>query len=243
MPTTVIPRERSADTVIPRERSADNVIPHERSECWDPSSQHRGQFTKRRVDPSIRSLRSRLRDDDDRSSLRVRLRDDISGRSRLRDDVSGGPRRSRLRDDRFGFTLFEMAIVLAIMALSAALVVPALARLGQDKQPEAAAGMLALLHDARKTAIDRNVMLSLRIDPLTGRYRADTTGVAGTGEMTEGSLPLDATETLVTEQTRLTFIYRPTGGVFADSVLVRGLGATVLVSVDPWSGIARADAR
>jgi prepilin-type N-terminal cleavage/methylation domain-containing protein len=144
---------------------------------------------------------------------------------------------------RRGFTLFEMAIVLAIMALSAALVVPALARLGQDKQPEAAAGILALLKDARKTAIDHNAMVSLRIDPLTGRYRADTTGVAGTGQLGEGTISLDATETLVTEQTRLTFIFRPTGAAFADSVLVRGLGATVLVSVDPWSGLARSDAR
>ena len=144
---------------------------------------------------------------------------------------------------RCGFTLFEMAIVLAIMALGAALAVPALSRLGTGKAPEAAAGLLAILHDARKSAIDRNVTVSLRIDPLTGRYRADTTGVAGTGKFVEGTMLLDATETLVTEQARLRFFFRPTGAVFADSVLVRGLGTTVLVSVDPWSGLARTDAR
>ena len=144
---------------------------------------------------------------------------------------------------RDGFTLFEMAIVLAIMALSAALVVPALVRLGKEQAPEAAAGMLGLLHDARKTAIDKGVMVSLRIDPLTGRYRADTTGVAGTGKFAEGNVPLDASETIVTEQQRLQYIFRPTGAVFADTVLVRGLGSTVLVSVDPWSGLARTDAR
>ncbi|MES2176732.1 MAG: hypothetical protein V4550_02615 [Gemmatimonadota bacterium] len=136
-----------------------------------------------------------------------------------------------------------MAIVLAIMALSAALVVPALARLGTNKEPQAAAGMLALLRDARKAAIDKNAMVSLRIDPLTGRYRADTSGVSGTGKFAEGTIELDATETLVTEQQRLTYIFRPSGAAFADTVLVRGLGATVLVAVDPWSGVARTDAR
>jgi prepilin-type N-terminal cleavage/methylation domain-containing protein len=144
---------------------------------------------------------------------------------------------------RSGFTLFEMAVVLAIMALSATLVVPALARLGRDKQSQAATGVLGILHDSRKLAIDRNAMVILRIDPLTGHYRADTTGVAGTGLFAEGTIPLDATETMITDLSRLQFIFRPTGAVFGDSVLVRGQGSTVLVSVDPWSGVARTDER
>jgi prepilin-type N-terminal cleavage/methylation domain-containing protein len=144
---------------------------------------------------------------------------------------------------RRGFTLFEMAIVLAIMALIAAIVVPELSRFGRERTPEAAGGMLSLLHDARKVAIDKAVTVNLRIDPLTGRYRVDTTGVAGTGEFTEGAVPLDASETIVTEQPRIQFIFRPTGAVFGDTLVVRGLGSTVLVSVDPWSGLARTDAR
>ncbi|MEP6619102.1 MAG: prepilin-type N-terminal cleavage/methylation domain-containing protein [bacterium] len=144
---------------------------------------------------------------------------------------------------RDGFTLFEMAIVLAIMALSAALVVPAIARLGQEKTAQTAGAMLGLLHDARKAAIDLNAMVSLRVDPLTGHYRADTSGVMGTGKYVEGTLQMDATETLVTDLPRLQFIFRQTGAAFADSVLVRGQGQTVLVSVDPWSGVASADAR
>ena len=144
--------------------------------------------------------------------------------------------------NRRGFTLFEMAIVLAIMALSAALVVPALARLGQ-KEPQAANGLLKVLHDARKLAIDHNVMVALRIDPLTGHFRADTSGVNGMGEYAVGTIPLDVTETMVTDQPRLQFIFRPTGAVFADTVLVRGQGSTVLVSLDTWSGVARTDSR
>ncbi|MGH7655163.1 MAG: prepilin-type N-terminal cleavage/methylation domain-containing protein, partial [Gemmatimonadaceae bacterium] len=36
---------------------------------------------------------------------------------------------------RHGFTLLEMAIVLAVMAVSAMLVAPALSRMGQGKPP------------------------------------------------------------------------------------------------------------
>lgn len=145
--------------------------------------------------------------------------------------------------ERHGFTLLEMAVVLAIMAVSATLVAPAISRLGHDRQTQAAAGVLGVLHDSRKLAIDQNVMVILRIDPLTGHYRADTSGVAGTGQFADGTIALDATETIVTELPRLQFIFRPTGAVFGDSLLVRGQGSTVLVSVDPWSGVARTNER
>jgi len=144
---------------------------------------------------------------------------------------------------RGGFTLWEMAIVLAVMAIAAVLVAPAITRLGESPPPRIADAVLALLRDARKAAIDRNATVTLRLDPVSGRYRADTTGVAGTGLLAEGTLALGATETLVTDRARLVYLFRPTGAAFADTVLVRGAGKTVLVSVDPWSGVARTDAR
>ncbi|MDB4917985.1 MAG: hypothetical protein JWM95_5629 [Gemmatimonadetes bacterium] len=269
---SLIREQPCTKSVIPQEPCTKSVIPQERSDCREILSRRWGQFVSGTVCPDSRSLRSLLRDDsgDCRAVIMQRpcaksviLQEPCTKsvipqepcaksvipqeRSDCREILSHRLGQSTPgnngRSPRPGFTLFEMAIVLAIMALSAALVIPALARLGLDKQPEAAAGVLTLLHDARKTAIDRNTMVSLRIDPVTGRYRADTTGVAGTGKFAEGSIQLDATETLVTEEPRLKFIFRPTGAVFADSVLVRGMGATVLVTVDPWSGLARADAR
>ena len=147
------------------------------------------------------------------------------------------------RRARGGFTLFEMSIVLAVMAVCAVLVAPALTRLGERPPAKTADAVLAVLRDARKAAIDRSATVVLRIDPVSGRFRADTTGVGGTGLLAEGALTLGATETLETTLPRLRYIFRPTGAAFADSVLVRGFGEAVLVSVDPWSGVARTDAR
>jgi prepilin-type N-terminal cleavage/methylation domain-containing protein len=144
---------------------------------------------------------------------------------------------------RGGFTLIEMAIVLAIMAVSAMLVAPALSRMGQGKPPGVGDDVVALLGDARKIAIERNETVTLRLDPASGRYRADTVGVAGSGELGEGTMTLGAQETLVTDLPRLVFVFHPTGSAFADTVLVRGAGAAGLVSVDPWNGVASVAAR
>jgi Tfp pilus assembly protein FimT len=136
-----------------------------------------------------------------------------------------------------------MAIVLAVMSVAAVLVAPALTRLGESPPPRTADSVLALLRDARRAAIAGNAMVTLRIDPVSGHYRADTTGVGGTGILAEGTLALGATETLEASVPRLRYVFRPTGAALADSVLVRGFGEAVLVTVDPWSGVARTDAR
>lgn len=145
--------------------------------------------------------------------------------------------------NRRGFTLLEMGIVLAIMAVSAMLVAPALARMGEGKPPAVGDDVVKLLRDARKIAIERNQTVTLRLDPISGRYRADTVGIAGAGELGEGAMILGAQETLVTDQPRLVFVFHPTGSAFADSVLVRGAGTAALVYVDPWNGVAHAYAR
>ena len=50
-------------------------------------------------------------------------------------------------------------------------------------------------------------------------------------------------ETLITDLPRLQYVFRPTGAVFGDSVLVRGFGATVMIMMDEWSGQAVVHAR
>lgn len=136
-----------------------------------------------------------------------------------------------------------MAIVLAVMAVASMLVAPALVRFGTEKPPRSEDRLLTLLADARKQAIAHGAQLTLRLDPATGNYRADTTTSAGTGMLGEGTLDLAMEERLVTPLPRLTYIFKPTGAAFADSVIVRGSTSSVMVSVDPWSGVAHAAAR
>jgi len=145
------------------------------------------------------------------------------------------------RGVRAGFTLWELTMVLLVMAIAATLAAPAFARFGTDQPSGPADKMLGLLHDARKAAFDFNATVTLRMDPKTLKYQIDTAGVVGAGRFAGGTLDLGLTQTLVTDQPRLHYVFRPTGVAFADSVVVRGRNVPLVVRVDPWSGVARAD--
>jgi prepilin-type N-terminal cleavage/methylation domain-containing protein len=144
---------------------------------------------------------------------------------------------------RRGFTLWEMSIVLAVMAVSALIVIPRLTSFGDDPPEKAGDAIVTVLRDARRAAIERSMTVTVRVDPVTGAYRADSTGIAGTGPLAEGTLDLGTWQTLETQLTRLVYVFRPSGAAFGDTVLVRGSDGAVLVSVDPWSGVAVTDAR
>jgi prepilin-type N-terminal cleavage/methylation domain-containing protein len=153
------------------------------------------------------------------------------------------PTTSTTRRVRAGFTLWELTMVLLIMAIAAALAAPAFARFGTEQPPGGADAVIGLLHDARKAAIDYNATVTLRVDPKTLKYQADTSGVNGFGILAAGYLDLGLSQTLVTDQPRLQYVFRSTGAAFADTVVVRGGQVPLVVRVDPWSGVARADSR
>jgi len=147
---------------------------------------------------------------------------------------------------RRGFTLWEMALVLLVLAIATALAIPAFARLGQpdDADARAADELLRLLRASRRAAVEHGATVTLVVDPATGRYRADSVGAAGSGPLAEGTLALGADGALDTELPRLRWIFRSTGAALADTVRVRDAradGGSLLVRVDPWSG--EADAR
>jgi prepilin-type N-terminal cleavage/methylation domain-containing protein len=144
---------------------------------------------------------------------------------------------------RRGFTLWEMTIVFAIMAVTALIVAPQWLRLGEA--PAAATGqpILDALRDARRLAITAHQVVALRIDPSSGRYRVDTSGVAGTGVYFEGELALGALESMESDQARVQYIFRPTGATSSDTLIVRSANGSVLIAVDPWSGVATSYAR
>ncbi len=144
---------------------------------------------------------------------------------------------------RRGFTLWEITVVFAVMAVTALLVIPQWLQLGNDTSRGASDSLLTLLRDSRRLAIMSNQVVAVRIIPLSGTFRVDTSGVGGSGEFRSGQLALSALESLETDQERLQFVFRPTGAAFADSLIVRGADGAVLIAVDPWSGEAAAYAR
>jgi len=142
---------------------------------------------------------------------------------------------------RRGYTLWELTMVLLVLAIAATIAVPAFTSFGRDPAPTGADAMLGLLKDARKAAIDFNANVTLRIDPATLRYELDTSSVSGYGVLAAGTLDLGLSRTLVTDLPRLQYVFRPTGAAFCDTVVVRGGPLPQTIRVDPWSGVARAD--
>ncbi len=142
-----------------------------------------------------------------------------------------------------GFTLWEMTIVMAIMAVAALLAAPALVSFGNDQPPGAADKLVRLLKAARQTAIESNTMVTVRIDPVALAFQIDTTSTAGSGTMVTGKLDLDPSQSLITDVPRLQYVFNPTGATFADTVIVRGGEKPLWVGVDAWSGEAYVQAR
>lgn len=141
---------------------------------------------------------------------------------------------------RRGFTLLEVTITLAVMAVSAMLVVPALVDLGRTPPPRTANAILSLLDASRALAVDSNVTVTVVLDPKSGKYRVDSVGVFGAGAVVEGQLEENSLETLETTAARLSYTFGPTGASFGDTVRVRGVDSSVVIRVDSWSGAARA---
>ena len=145
---------------------------------------------------------------------------------------------------RGGFTLIEMIVVLTIISVLAWLTAPAMMRAVSPYAEEGdAMPVAALLRSARREAIERGLFVSLVIDPAGARYRADSAGAGSAGLLGEGAIAIDEGVSLESEMIRVSFVFRPDGSVFGDSITVRGQYGASLVSVDRWTGAVRIDAR
>jgi prepilin-type N-terminal cleavage/methylation domain-containing protein len=153
------------------------------------------------------------------------------------------PRRVSGARRRTGFTLWEMTVVLMVLAVATGLAAPALVSFGTEKPRTSADRLTDLLGDARRLAITSAVDVRVTIDPTTGHYRVDSIGSFGMGLVAKDSLELGLTDALETTLPRLRYLFRASGTAFGDSVVVRGVDSTRAVFVDRFSGVAYAVAR
>jgi prepilin-type N-terminal cleavage/methylation domain-containing protein len=144
---------------------------------------------------------------------------------------------------RSGFTLWEIATVLLIIAIVASLTAPAFVKLGEERDQTSEDLLVKLLRDTRTLAIEHAVEATLLIDPENGHYRVDTTSSFGSGRVVEDTLRFGAADKLESDLPRIRYVFRPTGAAFGDSVIVRGSDSTRVLVVDPWSGMPHAIAR
>ncbi len=145
----------------------------------------------------------------------------------------------RLRS-RVGMTLLEIGVVMAILGVLATLVVPALTDLTRTTPRLPGQELIDLLTYARRLAVDSSVNVAVLLDPWSGSYRIDSTGLGGAAIVEEGSLDLGSMDPLQTEAVRLRYYFRPTGAGLGDTVRVLGADSSVILWVDPWSGVPRA---
>ena len=138
---------------------------------------------------------------------------------------------------RSGFTLVELLVVLAILALISTVAIPAFTQLAEPNDLErAATEVKRLLERARLTALERATRATIVIDPEALRYRLTIN--RGTSPDSTIEAPLSGPSGVVisgpTRRPRVTFDGQ--GRSFGDSIVLVGEGRAMIVGTDPWTG-------
>ena len=95
---------------------------------------------------------------------------------------TGGDSSFEIRNSKFGFTLVELILVLALLVIVTSLAAPALSNFVRGRALDSEARRLAaLMHAGQSRAVSEGLPMMLWIDEKTGNYglEAETSGVNG----------------------------------------------------------------
>ncbi|MBI2359503.1 MAG: prepilin-type N-terminal cleavage/methylation domain-containing protein [Deltaproteobacteria bacterium] len=141
----------------------------------------------------------------------------------------------RVGENKKGFSLLELLVVLLLLALSSALVIPAIdAGLKQRQVRRSALELAAVARGLRRTAIYHGSLQSLVLDPSESSYEA-----FGGNKVV---LPADVRISAIqggepTGQGLTRFLFFPNGSILSGEIgLSGGEGSAYLIRLDPLSG-------
>jgi general secretion pathway protein H len=140
------------------------------------------------------------------------------------------------RRARGGFTLVEVVVVLAILAVAAAVSVPALLARAEEPPIDAATRHFEMLFRlARDSALRSAAPVTVVIDSATARVWLTARGVAA--DPPEGTvLELPPGVRVQLGAARARFRFDAGGGAMGDSITLRGATETRRLTLDPWRG-------
>lgn len=143
--------------------------------------------------------------------------------------------------ERCGFTLIEILVVIAILAIVGAVTLPALRPNSEDELARVSGVLTNLMQRSRQTAVERGETVSLIVDAENARYWAiilapdhpDSVVSYGTIDLPSGAM-------LTAGESRTHFTFAPSGSVSGRSLTLRMDGRSALITGNQWTGDVRA---
>ena len=138
---------------------------------------------------------------------------------------------------RSGFTLVELMVVLAILAMMSTVAIPAFTQLAEPNDLErAATEVRRLLERARLTALARGTRATVVIDPAGPRYRLTISRGASPDSAVEALLAVPTGVVIGGAARRAQVTFDGQGRSFGDPIVLIAEGRAMTVAADPWTG-------